>query len=96
MPIGEDLSPILSKIEDALWMSERDIAVGPPLYTDEGFRAAIKIFASAVMDKIWVQQEALHLPMEDRLKHVEEVGKEVRELIKKHTGIDPHDLYKDT
>ena len=90
--IGKKISPILSEIEDTLW--EYEAAGGTkPEYTIDGFRGAIKIFMSVLMDKIWELQEEEGIPMEDRVKMVEKAGKDVRELVKTYTDIDTHDLY---
>jgi hypothetical protein len=54
--IGKKLSPILSEIESALIEFEINVA-RPPEYTDEGFRASVKIFLSVMLDKMWKLQE---------------------------------------
>jgi hypothetical protein len=54
--IGKKLSPILSEIESTLIEFEINVAK-PPEYTDEGFRASVRIFLSAMLDKMWKLQE---------------------------------------
>ena len=91
--IGEKISPILAEIEDTLWEFEANAGIKPS-YTEEGFRAAIKIFMSVMMDKIWELQEDEKISMEDRMKMVEKCGQDVRNIVKTYTDIDTHDLYK--
>ncbi len=91
--IGEDISPILKEIEDTLWEFEANVGV-QPLYTEDGFRASIKIFLSAMADKMWDLQEKENMPMEDRALMGEKVGDSIRQLVKTFTDIDTHDFYK--
>ena len=93
MTIGEKLSPVLVEIENTLWEFECNIG-SKPSYTKEGFRAAIKIFMSVMMDKIWELQEDEKIDMEDRVKMVERWGQDVRQLVKTYIDIDTHNLYK--
>ena len=90
--IGKRISPVLESIEDALWHWESG-ANGRPEYTDEGFRSAVKIFISVMMDRIWELQEVESLEMEDRVAMVEKCGNDVRNLIKTYTNIDTHKMY---
>lgn len=91
--IGEKLSTILNEIESAIWESDSQKGL-PPNYTTEGFRSAIKIFMSAIMDKIWNLQEAENIPIEARMDMVKKCGEDIRQLVKTYTNIDTHDLYK--
>ena len=91
--IGEKLSPILEEMEATLFeYEEKDL--GQPLYTDEGFRAAVKIFMSAFMDKVWDKQQLESMSVDDRLEMVEDAGHDIKRLIEIYTGIDTHTLYK--
>jgi hypothetical protein len=91
--IGKELSPVLVEIEEALWDFDLN-GKSKPEYTTEGFRAATKIFMSALMDKIWNLQSNENMDMEDRIKMVEKAGSDIRNVIKIYTDIDTHDLYK--
>lgn len=91
--IGEKLSAVLEEIEDTLWEFEF-YESGNPNYTINGFRASIKIFMSALMDKMWELQKEENMDMETRTKMVIELGEKVRELVKIYTNIDTHELYK--
>ena len=91
--IGKNISPILVEIEDALLGFEVEIGTKPE-YTDGGFRAAIKIFMSVLMDKMWELQLNEKILMEDRMKMAHKLGQDVRQMIKTYTDIDTHELYK--
>ena len=91
--IGEKLSPILEEIEATLLEYEEQ-ELGQPLYTEAGFRAAVKIFLSVIMDEMWDLQVDIGMSMEDRLVMAEEAGLDIKKLIMKYTGIDTHTLYK--
>ena len=91
--IGEKLSPILEEIEATLLEYEEQ-ELGQPLYTEAGFRAAVKIFMSVVMDSLWNMQELADMTLDERLDMAEEAGLDIKKLIMKYTGIDTHKLYK--
>lgn len=90
--LGKHFSPILEEMEDALWEFEA-LNIGPPQFTDEGFRASCKIFMAALMDKMWVMQSKENMLNKDREKMAEYAGQEIRKLIKVMTNIDTKDLY---
>jgi len=91
--IGKELSTVLVGIEKALWDFDLN-GKSKPEYTTEGFRAATKIFMSALMDKIWNLQSNENMDIDDRVKMVEKAGSDIRNVIKIYTDIDTHDLYK--
>ena len=91
--IGEQITPVLVEIEETLLEFEINSDL-PPGYPIEGFRASTKIFMSTLMDKMWELQEKENIPMDNRVEMVTKAGKDFRELIKKYTNIDTHDLYK--
>ena len=90
--IGKKLSPVLEEIELTLLEYEANIGIQPE-FTDEGFRAGIKIFSSVVLDRIWNLQESEELSMDDRIKMAESFGKKIREIVKTYTNIDTRQLY---
>lgn len=91
--IGEKLSPVLNEIEQTIW--EHEIwGGGQPHYTDEGFRAAVKIFMSALLDKMFNLQTTENLDISDRAAMAESLGKEVRRMVKTYCDIDTHELYE--
>jgi hypothetical protein len=88
--IGEKISPILINVEDALI----DYAEIKPNFTDKGFRAAIYIFQSAMMDKMHDLFEEEDIPQDIR-EHMSEIcGGEIRLMVRKFTNIDTFSLYK--
>jgi hypothetical protein len=91
--IGKKLSPILSEIESALIEFEINVAK-PPEYTDEGFRASVKIFLSVMLDKMWKLQEDEGIDINTRADMAEKLGNELRNIIRVYTNIDTHSLYK--
>lgn len=91
--MGQKLSPVLAEIESTLWEHEFNVSSKPD-YTEEGFRAGIKIFMSVMMDKVWELQQDEKIEMDDRARMVEELGNEVKNLVKAHTNIDTFELYK--
>lgn len=90
--IGKILSPTLIEIETALIEFELSSNTKPE-YSNEGFRAAIKIFMSAFMDKMFDLQKNEDLDMEDRINMADTAGKELRNFIKVYTDIDTYELY---
>jgi hypothetical protein len=91
--IGKKISPILSEIELALIEYELNIN-RPPEYTDEGFRASVKIFLSVMLDKMWKLQEEEGIDINTRADMAEKLGNELRNIIRVYTNIDTHSLYK--
>lgn len=91
--IGKKISPVLSEIESALIEYELNIN-RPPEYTDEGFRASVKIFLSVMLDKMWKLQEDEGIDINTRADMAEKLGNELRNIIRVYTNIDTHSLYK--
>jgi len=94
--LGEKISPVLKEIHDTLWEHEARSGINniKPNYTEDGFRSAVKIFTSAMMDKMYDYQEEKQIKMEDRMILVEQLGKHIHELVKESTGIDMHEYYE--
>ena len=92
--IGKKISPILEEIEATLLEFEA-FNGDKPNYTDDGFRAAVRIFSSALVDKMFELQSDEKMDMQDCLNMAEKVGEDVRKLIKTYTNIDTHDFYKE-
>lgn len=91
--IGKKLSPILVEIEDTIWEFEANVQE-PPMFTDDGFRASIKIFMAALMDKMYALQREEKIELEDGGNMAFKAGQDLRNLVKTYTGIDTYDLYK--
>ena len=92
--IGKNLSEDLIIIEDIIWDSECKNPDEPFKFTKEAFRASLKIFMVNILDKTWDLQEKNKLSQKERIKQTEEIGKELKKLVKKYTGINTLDLYK--
>lgn len=93
--IGKKLSPVLEEMEATLWEFEA-FNGAKPNYTLEGFRASVKIFMSALVDKFFEKQQADGISEKETLEAVEKLGQDVRELVFNATGIDTHLLYNQT
>ena len=93
MTLGQKLSPILVKIEEAMWEKEANNPE-PLVFTEEGRRAAVKIFSTVLLDMLWEYQNKTHVPQEKRGQQAEEVGSGISLLVKQYTGVDTKTLYK--
>lgn len=91
--IGNLLTEVLTSIEDSLWDFESK-QMGRPQFTDEGFRAAAKIFMCAMMDKMYWLQEKENMPMKDRCNMATKCGEALKDLVKTYSDIDTKVLYK--
>lgn len=85
--INESLIDIADAFEAA-----PDEAIEAINFTDEGFRATIKIFSVAFFHKIWKLQEEENLDDDTRQAMAEKCGKDLRQLIKTYTNIDTKKL----
>ena len=90
--IGKILSPLLEELEDMLWEFEANNGC-PPHFTEGGFRASMKIFMAALMERMWINLSLESLPLEKRAEIGEQMGMELRALVMKYTNIDTHTLY---
>ena len=61
-----------------------------PNYSKRDFMNAVIIFQTALMDKMWDNQEFDDMDMEERMKMAESCGLELRKLIHTYTGLDTH------
>ena len=93
--IGEKFSPVLEEIEDCLWEFEAKCS-DRPNFTDNGFRAAIKIFMCAIMDKMYKLQDSEEIAFEDKCNMAKKCGEDLKQFVKTYTNINSHDLYKKT
>lgn len=92
--IGKKISPVLVEIETALLEFEAAVPMKPE-FTQAGFRAAVKIFQSVLLDRIWELQQKENMPRRDRINMVEQAGKDIRKLIKTYADIETFDLYSE-
>lgn len=61
-----------------------------PNYSNRDFMNATIIFQTALMDKMWDNQDYDCMPMQDRMNMSESCGKALRDLIHTYTGLDTH------
>lgn len=94
--LGVEVSEILTDIERSLWLYDLyNENVGKPLnFSDDALRAAIKIFSSVLLSKMWKLQENEDMENQDRISMAENLGNDIRRLVKTYTNIDSHDLFK--
>jgi hypothetical protein len=93
-PIGESIKPLLLIIENAIWNFEAD-KEELPKFDDDAFRATIKIFATALIERIWKLQEDEHMFLDDRVQMALSAAKEIQKIVKVYANIDTKELYKE-
>lgn len=65
-----------------------------PNYSNRDFMNATIIFQTALMDKMFDNQDYDDMSIEDRMNMAESCGNELRKLIHTYTGLDTHDVDK--
>ena len=63
-----------------------------PNYTNREFMNALIIFQTALMDKMWDNQNFDKMKMEDRENMAVRCGLDLRKLIHTYTGLDTHKI----
>lgn len=63
-----------------------------PNWSNRTFMNTLIIFQSALMDKLWDNQEFDNMSFKDRIKMAESCGKELRKLIHTYTNLDTHKI----
>lgn len=91
--LGDLLNPVLIELENAVWDYESKFSKTPQYHYD-GFKAIVKIFMSAMLDKLWELQEKEDIPQKSREEMALKCGEQLRQLIKTYTDIDTHNFYK--
>jgi hypothetical protein len=61
-----------------------------PNYSNRDFMNAVIIFQTALMDKMFDNQQFDDMSLFDRMKMTESCGLELRKLIHTYTGLDTH------
>jgi len=90
MALGTQFSPILEEIADALLENYET----KPEFTLEGFKAALYIFQSALMDKMYTLQTTEDIPNDIKMDMALKLGGDLRDLVKTYCNIDTHELYR--
>jgi len=91
--VGQKISPILEYLENYLWEYEATVGEKPE-YTEGGFRGAVKVFMSAIMDKMFDIQTKEKMTLEDMEAMVTACGNDLRKFVHTYTGIDTKELYE--
>ena len=63
-----------------------------PNYTNREFMNALIIFQTALMDKMYDNQDYDGMSIDDRIKMAESCGLALRKLIYTYTGLDTHKI----
>ena len=63
-----------------------------PHYTNRQFMNAIIIFQTALMDKMWDNQDYDKMEVDNRFKMANNCGEALRQLIHTSTGLDTHKI----
>jgi len=63
-----------------------------PNYSNRDFLNTIFIFQTALMDKLFDNQEYDNMDIEDRMNMVMQCGNDLRKLIHTFTGLDTHKI----
>ncbi len=63
-----------------------------PNYSNRDFMNALIIFQTALMDKLWDNQEFDGMGFDDRMKMAEKCGLDLRKFIFTYTGLDTHKI----
>jgi hypothetical protein len=87
----EIITNSLEIIANNLLSQNADGAVKPN-YTNRDFLNSIIIFQTALMDKMWDNQEFDNMEIEDRKNMAIKCGLDLRKLIHTYTGLDTHDI----
>jgi hypothetical protein len=85
-------SEVLIDLEEILLRHEATINTKPN-YHPTAFRAACRIFLSAILDAMFDVQVYDNMDIEDRKLMAENCGNEIKKLIYKYTNIDTTKLY---
>ena len=75
---------ILNQNADAKWDENK------PNYTNREFMNCLIIFQTALMDKMYDNQEYDKTSIEDRINMATQCGLDLRKLIHTYTGLDTH------
>lgn len=93
MTLGQKLSPILTELEGLIWDSEVYAPGVRPEYPPEAVRAAVKVFASVLLDKQWEKHEKDGDSQADRERMALLAGTAIHKLVLDLTGLDSKKMY---
>ena len=61
-----------------------------PNYSNRDFMNAVIIFQTALMDKMYDNQNVMSMSLDERMEMAERCGLDLRKLIQTYTGLDLH------
>lgn len=79
-------------MEDEIWDYE-SLTLGHHGFDSEALKATAKLFAAALMDKMYELQELEKMDMEDRIAMGRKMGEELRRIVWAYTNVDTKELY---
>jgi hypothetical protein len=82
----------LEIIATDILLQGNDNSIPKPNYSNRDFMNVIIIFQTALMDKMYDNQDRDKMEEQDRLNMAEHCGNELRKLIHTYTGLDTHKL----
>ena len=80
----------LEEIANDLLTQNAEAKGNKPNYTNRQFMNSVIIFQTALMDKMYDNQDYDKMDIEDRFKMAESCGLDLRKLIHTYTGLDTH------
>lgn len=98
--IADKIEPILVEIADtlldrAVFNSQYPGLIEPHSYSIDATKAVMYIFFDMIMTKAYEKYQRDNTQLGDAIIEVEVLTKQLRALIKEHTDIDTHKLYKE-
>lgn len=75
---------------DILVQTSEAAGASKPNYSNRDFMNALIIFQTALMDKMYDNQEFDNMPMKERGEMAQSCGEEIRKMVFTYTGLDTH------
>jgi hypothetical protein len=85
--LDKQIEGVLADISSAL-LEREDV----PLYSERALLSASIIFMNVMQSHQWALMEKEKMPMDHREKMAEQLGGELRKLVKTYTSIDLHKI----
>ena len=82
----------LEEIANDLLAQSAEAKGNKPNYTNRQFMNAVIIFQTALMDKMYDNQDYDKMDIENRIKMAESCGLDLRKMIHTYTGLDLHKI----
>ena len=78
--------------DDILNQNANENGAEKPNYSHRDFMNTLIIFQTALMDKMYNNQDGDDMSLEDRINMAEKCGLDLRKLIHTYTGLDTHKI----